>query len=97
MAGPVRLSLAGLLALAALAGLSMPVLAASDDDPDPDALAFGLGYFDIVKRRDAAAILNLEYRSDKRLWVFKRSGHNDWPSDPEQAWWDEVMDFLTKG
>ena len=33
----------------------------------------------------------------KRLWVFKRSGHNDWPSDPEQAWWDEVMDFLTKG
>jgi hypothetical protein len=71
MAGPVRLSLAGLLALAALAGLSMPVLAASDDDPDPDALAFGLGYFDIVKRRDDAAILNLEYRSDKRLWVFK--------------------------
>ena len=51
--------------------LASPVRADEDKDPDPDALAFGAGYFDIIKRRDGAAILNLEYRSDKKLWVFK--------------------------
>ena len=53
--------------------VAAPVAARADDsgDTEPDALAFGLGYFDIIKRRDGAAILNLEYRSDKKLWVFK--------------------------
>lgn len=52
--------------------LAAPTIARADgDDPEPDALAFGLGYFDIIKQRDGAAILNLEYRSDKKLWVFK--------------------------
>lgn len=53
--------------------LAAPTLARADDegDSEPDALAFGLGYFDIIKQRDGAAILNLEYRSDKKLWVFK--------------------------
>lgn len=53
--------------------VAAPVAARADDDadPEPDALAFGLGYFDIIKQRDGAAILNLEYRSDKKLWVFK--------------------------
>jgi hypothetical protein len=72
MAGPIRLlTVAGLLVLLALAVVPRAAWAASDEDPDPDALAFGLGYFDIIKRRDGAAIFNLEYRSDKRLWVFK--------------------------
>jgi len=44
---------------------------ADDGDNEPDALAFGLGYFDIIKQRDGAAIFNLEYRSDKKLWYFK--------------------------
>ena len=30
----------------------------------------------------------------KRLWVFKDSGHNDWPVNPQLEWWDEVMAFL---
>jgi uncharacterized protein len=30
----------------------------------------------------------------KRLWAFEDSGHNNWPSSPDLAWWDEVMGFL---
>jgi uncharacterized protein len=30
----------------------------------------------------------------KQLWVFRNAGHNSWPTDPELAWWDEVMNFL---
>jgi hypothetical protein len=71
MAGPVRLlSMAGLALLLALLAPAL-ARAASDEDPEPDALAFGLGYFDIIKRRDSAAVFNFEYRSDKKLWVFK--------------------------
>lgn len=52
--------------------VAAPDIAVADDsDSDPDQLAFGLGYFDIIKQRDGAAIFNLEYRSDKKLWVFK--------------------------
>jgi pimeloyl-ACP methyl ester carboxylesterase len=31
----------------------------------------------------------------KRLWTFENAGHNDWPSGPGLAWWDEVMSFLS--
>ena len=30
----------------------------------------------------------------KRMWTFAYAGHNDWPAEPELAWWSEVMDFL---
>lgn len=35
--------------------------------------------------------------SDKRLWTFPDAGHNSWPAAPDQAWWQEVMDFITAG
>lgn len=31
----------------------------------------------------------------KRLWVFKGAGHNSWPTGPNEAWWREVMDFVS--
>jgi pimeloyl-ACP methyl ester carboxylesterase len=31
----------------------------------------------------------------KRLWVFKGAGHNSWPVGPSEAWWREVMDFVS--
>jgi len=31
----------------------------------------------------------------KRLWVFKGAGHNSWPAGPNEAWWREVMDFVS--
>jgi uncharacterized protein len=30
----------------------------------------------------------------KRLWTFENAGHNDWPAEPDLAWWSEVMAFL---
>jgi len=31
----------------------------------------------------------------KRLWVFKGGGHNTWPTGPNEAWWREVMEFVS--
>ncbi|MBN2320480.1 MAG: alpha/beta fold hydrolase [Acidobacteria bacterium] len=33
--------------------------------------------------------------SFKRLWIFTNAGHNSWPVAPDQAWWVEVMDFVS--
>lgn len=30
----------------------------------------------------------------KRLWIFKRHGHNNWPIYPDEGWWQEVMEFI---
>jgi alpha-beta hydrolase superfamily lysophospholipase len=32
----------------------------------------------------------------KRLWVFQDVGHNTWPTSPNEAWWAEVMNWLTR-
>ncbi|MCC7047941.1 MAG: acyloxyacyl hydrolase, partial [Alphaproteobacteria bacterium] len=62
----------GLVRALALA-LALPTLAAAEEpsDDDPAALAFGAGYYDVVRQRDGAGLFNLEYRSDKHLWWFK--------------------------
>jgi uncharacterized protein len=31
----------------------------------------------------------------KRLWIFRGAGHNSWPAGPTEAWWREVMDFVS--
>ncbi len=39
------------------------------------------------------------YRSlpePKRIWVFQGRGHNDWPAEAEAAWWNEVLEFLSR-
>ena len=33
-------------------------------------------------------------RAPKRLWVFDNAGHNTWPVDAGEGWWDEVISFL---
>ena len=33
-------------------------------------------------------------RDPKRLWTFPNSGHNSWPSNPDESWWIEMMNFL---
>ena len=38
---------------------------------DPDFLSIGGGYFDWNRQKDTAAEFRLEYRSDKKLWIFK--------------------------
>lgn len=33
---------------------------------------------------------------NKKLWRFRNAGHNDWPIQPTESWWQEVMDFVAK-
>ena len=32
----------------------------------------------------------------KKLWLFEDARHNEFPIDPEQQWWAEVMDFVSQ-
>jgi len=41
---------------------------------DPDFLGFTLGYFDVNHQRNDALEARIEYRSDKRFWLFKPFG-----------------------
>lgn len=34
--------------------------------------------------------------ASKRLWVLPGAGHNTWPAGPNEAWWREVMDFVSR-
>jgi pimeloyl-ACP methyl ester carboxylesterase len=33
----------------------------------------------------------------KRRWLLENAGHNTWPADPAEPWWNEVMDFVSTG
>lgn len=35
-------------------------------------------------------------QSPKKRWVFAGAGHNSWPANRNEKWWQEVMDFVTK-
>jgi pimeloyl-ACP methyl ester carboxylesterase len=32
---------------------------------------------------------------DKRLWVVRGAGHNDWPFLMDRTWWREIMEFVS--
>lgn len=32
----------------------------------------------------------------KRIWVFQGRDHNNWPAEVGAAWWDEVLEFLSR-
>ncbi len=53
---------------AATLGLANSAPALADD---PDFLSVGAGYFDFNRQKDQGAEFRLEYRSSKKLWVFK--------------------------
>lgn len=48
--------------------LATPFNAAADD---PDFLTFAVGAFDLVQDHDKAVEFRAEYRSDRKLWIFK--------------------------
>ena len=37
---------------------------------DPDFLSVGIGWFDFNREKDVGGEFRLEYRSDKKWWVF---------------------------
>ena len=57
------------------------ILIAEKDEVIPPK--FGLNLYDSVT-------------GDKKLWMFKNSGHNSFPNHPQEAWWQEVIDFMNQ-
>ncbi len=35
-------------------------------------------------------------KTKKKLWLFKNTGHNQMPVDPDLHWWKEVIDFISQ-
>jgi len=56
------------MAAALSIGLARPVAAAEDD---PKFISIGAGYFDFNRKKDQGAEFRVEFRSDKKFWVFK--------------------------
>ncbi|ELS00823.1 hypothetical protein Xen7305DRAFT_00005240 [Xenococcus sp. PCC 7305] len=44
---------------------------------------FGLNLYNSVK-------------NEKKLWIFEGSGHNDFPNNYQESWWQEVIDFISQ-
>lgn len=57
------------------------ILVAQKDEVVPPQ--FGLNLYDSIE-------------NDKKLWTFKNAGHNSLPIDPNEAWWQEVLYFITE-
>ena len=68
-APPVKKGTIRAIALATAAWLLLPSGGASAGDPD--FLTFGAGWFDWNRQKDQAGEINLEYRSDRKFWIFK--------------------------
>lgn len=62
----LRRRLGALLVAGLMAALPLP--AAADD---PDFLTVGIGWYDINRQVDEATSFRAEYRSDKKIWIFK--------------------------
>jgi len=61
-----------ILPLLALALFLAPVGDAKADDPD--FLTLSAGWFDFNRQKDEGGEFRLEYRSDKKFWIFKPFG-----------------------
>jgi hypothetical protein len=55
-------------AIFAAALVAQPAPARADD---PDFFTAGVGWFDMNRKKNTATSVNFEYRSDKKLWIFK--------------------------
>jgi hypothetical protein len=70
-----RIRTFGFAAAVTWAGVAaMVVGAGAARADDPDFLSFGAGYFDWNRQKAPAAEFRLEYRSDKKLLIFKPLG-----------------------
>lgn len=62
---------AGLLAVVLGGWLGAAPAARADGDGDPAYIALGAGWYDMNKQEEEAADFRLEYRHDRKLWIFK--------------------------
>lgn len=50
---------------------------------------------EIIPKRHGLALYSA-LGAHKRLWVVPGAGHNTWPGRVDEAWWRELMGFLTE-
>ena len=48
---------------------------------------------EIIPRRHSQRLYET-LREPKRLWIFQQAGHNSWPINVGEPWWDEVLQWL---
>jgi alpha-beta hydrolase superfamily lysophospholipase len=60
----------------------------------PGPVAVAIASRDEVIPNDQSQRLYDSIRSRKLLTTFEDSGHNDWPSGPDEPWWDDALAFL---
>ena len=60
-----------LLLLSLLVATLAPAAVRADDDGEPAFIAVSVGGFDVNRRQDEAALAQIEFRSDWKLWKLK--------------------------
>jgi hypothetical protein len=62
----------------------------------PGRVAVALAEFDEVIPNKHGMRLYGALSCEKRLWVWKGTGHNSWPGIVDTDWWKEAMEFLAQ-
>jgi uncharacterized protein len=57
-------------------------------------VAVALARHDRIIPKDVSMKLFQQIESSKKLWIFEKAGHNDWPNFIHDSWWSEVMAFI---
>ncbi len=50
---------------------------------------------EVIPYQHAAKLYNSLPGESKRMWMFKEAGHNDWYMYADEAWWKEIMYFIS--
>lgn len=58
-------------------------------------VAVAIAAFDEIIPTKSSLRLYESIRTPKRLWRFENAGHNNWPTDPAEKWWREIMQFVS--
>jgi len=58
-------------------------------------VAVAIAAFDEIIPTKSSLRLYESLKPPKRLWRFEAAGHNNWPTDPTEEWWREVMRFVS--
>jgi len=58
-------------------------------------VAVAIAAFDEIIPTKRSLRLYESLKPPKRLWRFEAAGHNNWPTDPTEEWWREVIRFIS--
>ena len=50
---------------------------------------------EVIPVKHANTLYDSLSSSERRMWVIRGAGHNDWPMYTNRSWWKEVMDFVS--